>query len=174
MKQHHLHVRERVWIFRVVLGALVVGLCYWAILSFVRLFAHEMTIQYSGLIATASDGTVTHLLVEPRNEGEFFVFMDHKAVDLVNVTTADLELDGFVKNSGSYIKKAFPHCSHATIGPNGNLKSLGLTHFEEARVPFSNSRNGPFLELPIPIADFEKVFGNAINVTYHYSRLMRP
>lgn len=125
-------------------------------------------LDYEGLTARQSGVEIYTLNIDPNKCREIFVLIGKSPKRLRDIEEEDLVQLGFVKDRFGYMKRSNPIYSRAKIDDHGFLTVMNLRHVEGARVPFSASPDGPFLELPVSREEFEKQFGKPLSTRYSY------
>jgi hypothetical protein len=124
--------------------------------------------DYPGFSAKFTGGRVFELYINPQEKPNLYLNTGRSVKNVYDICEQDLLDLGFTKGYTGYIKMTNPIYSFASLSTEGRLKHLSLVHVEEARVPFSASPDGPFLELPVSRQEFEKQFGKPLSTRYSY------
>jgi len=131
-------------------------------------------LEYQGITAEHSKGRIYGLHVVPEESNNFYVKVGNDSKLASEINAMDLLEIGFVQDRFGYIKRSNPIYSRAKLSSQEVLGDLTLAHVEGARVPFSSSPDGPFLELPVSRKEFEKQFGKALRSRYSYGNPHDP
>lgn len=139
------------------------------VINLVGRFRPDGTIlQYEGMTAIKGRDGIYKLNIEAQYASTFFVQLQGNPKAVRDIDSDDLVQLGFTRDGIGFMKLYNPIYSSASVDSKGKLVNLYLVHVEEARVPFSASPNGPFLELPVSREEFEKQFGKPLSTRYSY------
>lgn len=134
----------------------------------------SVILKYPGMSAEYSRGEIFDLNIQVNEANEFFIRIAEDPKRANEINREDLLELGFVLHRIGFIKRYNPIYSSAILNAEGKLSRLSLVHVEGARVPFSSSPDGPFLELPVSRKEFEKQFGKPLSSRYSYSNPHDP
>lgn len=140
-----------------------------AIVRFGYILSADTYLQYQGISAMLDGSEIYKLYITPSQVGGLYLKVGEESKEWKEVKEEDLLSLGFKKERFGFIKKVRPIYSSADLDENGNLSALMLVHLENARVAFSSSPDGPFLELPVSRKEFEKQFGRATGQRHEYN-----